>query len=224
MSAYLWVALLGAFVAAGELVSRYRDDPVRAVLSWPAVVYLGVNSGTSVAALVLVRSFGWTFGADSGQEEVRQVLVAGFGAIALFRSSLFNVTVGNQVMGIGPSVILNVILTAADRAVDRGRAKVRIAAVADAMKDMPFAFADSFRLFCFESMQNTDSRDADRIAATLRELRDDLNAGVPEPVKSLVFGLALLNVVGEEVITEASVRLFPYAKPPPGAGATSSVH
>src|SRR3982750_2744912 len=133
---YLIVVAIGASVGIGELVARYRDDPTRALGSFPALIYVVLNAAAAAGALALVQAFGWKFGAADGSSELRwtRVLVAGFGAMALFRSSLFTARVGNQDVGVGPSTFLQVVLTAADRAVDRRRARARARDVSQAMK------------------------------------------------------------------------------------------
>src|SRR5215208_2956419 len=139
-----WTAavLLGMFVGTGELISRYRDDPYRAIISLPAIVYLIVNGAASAGALALINAFDITFGFDPldpqtyAQWRVTSVLVAGFGAMAVFRSSLFVVRVEGQDVQVGPQSFLNAILKAADTAVDRGRAQARADDVRRAMKDV----------------------------------------------------------------------------------------
>ena len=128
---YVVVTLLGAGVAVGELVTRYRDAPSSTLRSGPALLYTALNAAASLAALALVHVFGWQFGVSSSNPEAvrwTQVLVAGFGAMALFRSSLFIVKVGGQDLGIGPGGVLQSLLAAADRGVDRWRGTQRDAA------------------------------------------------------------------------------------------------
>ncbi|HYK05731.1 MAG TPA: hypothetical protein VE974_28540 [Thermoanaerobaculia bacterium] len=138
---YFWVALFGAIVGASELVSRYRDAPERALKSIPAAIYILFNLVTSVAALRLIEIFDWLRPTDTAKltgialeiAERRlitmRVLVAGFGAMTFFRSSLFLTRVGNQDVQVGPVTFLQIVLAAADRAVDRirGRARAEIA-------------------------------------------------------------------------------------------------
>src|SRR5712691_9394212 len=121
------VAILGALVGGGELVSRYRDAPARALYNWPAAIYIALNIAASVAALALIRIYGWTFGVTSGGAAPRwtQVGVAGAGAMALFRTSLFTVRAGDRDIGVGPSSFLQIFRDASDRAVDRLQAKAR---------------------------------------------------------------------------------------------------
>jgi hypothetical protein len=210
--------LIGALVAVGELVSRYKDNPVRAIYSVPAGVYVAVNGLASAEALALIHIFNWNFGATDGQIRIIQVLVAGFGAIALFRTSLFNVTVTDQVViGVGPSVLLQVILAAADRAVDRRRALDRSQKVAEIMKGVSFdESCDSIQLFSIGLMQNALPAEKDAIATTISTLRDPLNKDVPDQVKSYIFGLSLLGLVGEKVLRDSvkQVRaIFDQSKP-----------
>lgn len=103
---YVAVALLGGLVGAGELSSRYRDAPGRALYTRPVLFYILLNIAASVIALALTHTFGWTFGASGkpGDATVRwtQVLVAGIGAMALFRTSLFTVRAGDRDIAVGP--------------------------------------------------------------------------------------------------------------------------
>src|SRR5262249_11992187 len=98
---YAVVAMLGALVGGAELVSRYRDAPARAVFNLPAAIYIALNVVASLAALIIIRIYGWTFGISSGAAAVRwgQVGCAGTAAMALFRTSLFTVHAGDRDIG-----------------------------------------------------------------------------------------------------------------------------
>lgn len=200
------VFALGLVVGTAELFSRYRDDPVRALASLPGIFYVALNAGAAVLALALVRTLGWTFGASgtaTGEDAVRwtQVLVAGFGAMALFRSSLLTVRVGDQDVAVGPSSLLQIVFDAADRGVDRARAAARSRAVSRLLRDISFDKAHTvLPAYCIALMQNVPEDDAQalerRVAAiSAIDMADD--------VRSLLLGLNLLNVVGEEVLTSA---------------------
>lgn len=104
------VAILGALVGGGELVSRYRDAPARALYNWPAAIYVALNIAASVAALELIRIYDWKFGVTAGGEALRwtRVAVAGVGAMGLFRTSLFTVHAGDRDIGVGPSSFLQI--------------------------------------------------------------------------------------------------------------------
>lgn len=133
------VFLFGGLVGVAELVSRYRDDPFRAMRSRPALLYVAVNAMAGVAALELVdrfRVFAET--TYEPQREAYEVLLAGFGAMVFFRSAIFTVRVGGSDVAIGPGGMLQSILHMADRATDRRMALDRAPAVKRLMADISF--------------------------------------------------------------------------------------
>lgn len=197
------VLVLGALVGGGELISRYRDAPTKALRSTPALFYLGVNAAAAVSALALVRVFGWTFGVSGNPDALRwvQVLVAGFSAMALFRSSLFVVRAGTQDIGVGPSGFLQVVLAAADAAVDRLRGTDRSVVVVKIMKPVSFEKAQSaLPTYCIALMQNISAQDLKDLGNGVKSIAaDSMDAGA----KSLCLGLLLMNYVGDEVLKAA---------------------
>jgi hypothetical protein len=200
---YVIVGVIGGLVGTGELISRYRDAPTAALLTVPAAIYVGVNAGASLSALALIHVFGWDFGQPAGSDTARwvQVLVAGFGAIALFRSSLFLVRVGDADVGVGPSSFLQILLSAADRAVDRKRANARAKAVADFMRDVSFDKAvTALPTYCLALMQNIPADEQENLASDVRELSQ---APMADAVKTLNLGLLLMNVVGPATLQAA---------------------
>ncbi|GAA2821463.1 hypothetical protein [Nonomuraea rubra] len=214
---YLAVVLIGALVALAELVSRYRDDPAGALFSVPAILYLAVNAGGAAAALWMVVQFGWTFGATGDSVAFTQVLVAGFGSGALFRSSLFNVTAGDQVIGVGPSAVLTVILSATDRAVDRGRARLRSKDVHDIMSGYPFERgSDALLQYSMAALQNFTPAESKVIEDRIASLRSGREATLPDQVKSYVLGLSLQALIGVKVLRQLVDSLRPvFAEAPP---------
>jgi hypothetical protein len=202
--AYVGVAVIGAGTGLSELVSRYRDAPGRALYTEPGIVYLLVNASASIAAFALIHEFGLIEiqpGTDSASALLVQVLAAGFGAMAVFRSSLLTVRVANSDVGIGPVAVLGVILTAADRACDRARAQPRAKAVQSIMSGISFDLAkEALPSLCFGLMQNVQE-DEQRSLTTIVTQIDASN--VVEAVKTNTLGLALMNVVGEDVLRQA---------------------
>lgn len=199
---YVVVASFGAAVGIGELVARYRDAPEQAILTFPALLYIGINAAAACAALYIIEVNNWTFGAPDDQAApIRQALVAGFGAMAFFRSALFTVRVGDNDIQVGPSAFLTIIMSAADRAVDRERAESRARAVGRIMKDVSFAKAeDALTSNCLALMQNLSSDDITQINQALEGIA---TSGTSDQVKSLNLGLLLMNFVGEDVLDEA---------------------
>jgi hypothetical protein len=200
---YFVVGAFGAAVGIGELVARYRDEPVKAMRSWAAFVYVAVNALASVAALAIIKTFGW-FGAEppTAQSNLNQVLIAGFGALAVFRSSLFVVRVGSDDVGIGPVAFLQVILGASDRGVDRKRGVDRAPKVAQIMAGLKFdEISQSFPLYAMALLQNVDPADAQELGDRIARLRD---SEMSDKLKVLNVGLITMNVVGEDVLAAAA--------------------
>lgn len=120
--AYLCVALIGLLVGSGELLDRYKDEPVKALSSFAAAFYVAVNIGAALLPLVFIDAFNWVANDDTTKAFLLRVTTAGVGAMTLFRSAVFNARVGQKDVGIGLSGLLQLFLDAADRAVDRWRA------------------------------------------------------------------------------------------------------
>ncbi|MEO8713470.1 MAG: hypothetical protein ABI369_00500 [Acetobacteraceae bacterium] len=124
-----------------------------------------------------------------------EVLAGGFGAMAFFRSSLFTVRIADKDVGVGPSLFLQVILTATDRACDRIRATPRSAAVRSIMEGIDFQrAAAALPAVCFNLMQNVAKQEQQDFVTTTAELR---NSDMDDMSRTYVLGLALMNVVGE---------------------------
>ncbi|MDJ0643780.1 MAG: hypothetical protein QNJ15_13280 [Erythrobacter sp.] len=207
---YLAVALIGGILGSCELLSRYRDEPVKAVLNLAAVCYILVNVVASILALYLIKVFDVDFGlsADEGtKEQVLRVLLAGLAAMAFFRTSLFTARVADQDVPLGPGYVLQVLLNVTDRAVDRGRAKPRAEEIAEIMRDVDFAKArTALPPLCFGLMQNVSPEEQSSVA-------DQVNL-IPMPEKgesgqlqSVLLGLLLLGLVGKDVLKAAIAAL-----------------
>src|SRR3954465_13094207 len=137
--AYLLASFLGVLVAAVELASRYRDKPVALLGMVGSWIYVGLNAATSAAALAAARAFGWDFGATSSRMAlVVQVLAAGVAGLALLRSSVFVVRIGDRDVGVGASVIVSELLGIIDKSIDRRRAADRALLVTEIMKNVSF--------------------------------------------------------------------------------------
>lgn len=204
-SAYWCVAAIGLLVGGGELLNRYRDEPVKALFSLPAAIYVLVNVGAALLALLFVDSFKWVEDDDSTKAFLLRVTIAGTGAMALFRSAVFNARVGDKDVGIGLSGLLNLFLDAADRAVDRSRATPRAQLIVKLMKDIDFTKACAgLPAFCMALMQNVSADEQRTLANNVAALA---NSQAPNEIKSALLGLTLLNVVGEDVLRSAVEEL-----------------
>lgn len=204
----LLAGALGGVVGAAELAARYRDDPAAALQTPPGLAYVAINSAAATAALVIVEAFGWTFGLGPDESAVQvhtvQVLVAGLGSAALFRSSLFTVRQGDQEIGIGPSALLTSLLGQVDRGVDRRRALARLNR--DDLAGLLFD-RDHVELteLCVGALQNLDKADAQALGELAARLKAE--PSLSDPAKLHLFALKLLTVAGSKAVQAAARRL-----------------
>jgi len=201
------VGAIGALVGAGELIARYRDAPFKAIACLAAFLYVGINVAASLAAYGLVRAYGWHLGQAANSAALRwtQILASGLGAMALFRSSLFLIRVGDHDLGIGPSSVLGVLLHAADREVDRKRGQARAQEVRDLVRGVSWESARSqLPALCLGLMQNASLEEQNALAGAIR----DIGAGdLDDEVRVYLLGLELLNFGGIGVL-EGAVGLL----------------
>lgn len=203
---YFTAFLLGSLFGITELISRYRDEPRRALFTLPALLYIVVNALASLFALNALRVFGWLSDDVPLRELYKQVLVAGLGAMALFRSSLFVFRAGNSEINFGPIFVLQIILGVADRAVDRKRGWSRSSDVGVIMKDVSFDKAKQLLpIYCLALMQNLSKEEQESLG---RDVASIDTANISDPVaanrqKSVLLGLRLLNVTGTDLLQQA---------------------
>lgn len=214
---YVAVGLVGGLLGACELLSRYRDEPWRAIANLSALGYVFVNVAASLLALLLVNVWKPTFGIDPQSDATKLhivwILVAGLGAMAFFRSSIFTFRVGENDVPLGPSLIMQVLLDVTDRAVDRGRAGPRGVLVTEVMEGVDFSLASlSLPAYCFALMQNVSKDEQSAIAQQVTALA---TPNIPNEVKTYLLGLVLVNVVGESVLRAAVKSLKPHISAPP---------
>ena len=205
--------VLGFLVGLAELVSRYRDAPKAALYTRPAVLYILLNGGASASALALIHAFNLTFGATASPSSLREtrILVAGLGAMALFRTSLFTVRAGDKDIGVGPATFLQIFREAADREVDRLRAQSRSQSVGELMAGIDYKRASEGLVpYCLALMQNVSEDEQQKLLKAVQLLDGE---PIADSIKVRILGLQLVDVVGPDVLTSALKALQADLKP-----------
>ncbi len=204
---YIWLIVfaLGAGVGATEIISRYVDDPWRTVLLGPGMVYVVLNGLISVAALYVGSAYldsnqYWAEGFDLW-DVVLLVIVFGLSGLAFFRTKVFTIRVGGEDIGVGPSFVLETLLRSLDRSLDRRRAVPRSNIIREVMEGVSF---DNARVtlpsYCFALMQNVSATEQAQLSLYVSSIAE---MDVPDLVKVDMLGLALLDMVGEDVLRTA---------------------
>ncbi len=199
---YTVVFLIGGLLGLTEILGRYTDSPMAAIKSPGALIYVLVNAFGSVAALYLLTELA----PDAVSNAVSQVLLAGLGAMAFLRSSVFKAKVGTEEVSIGPAIILDTLLKFADAQVDRGRAEDRASGIAEVIQSVPLSQAavDLPRL-CFALMQNLQVDVRQRVLDDITLVVTDTKRS--EQVKVMEVGLVLWSRVGIGTLTGAVTLL-----------------
>ncbi|MFG2086936.1 MULTISPECIES: hypothetical protein [unclassified Spirillospora] len=214
----LLAALIGGAIGLAELVARYRDKPVAALMSPGGLLFVFVNASAAIVALIAVTASGWTFGlpvtTPPASLAVIQVITAGVGSAALLRMSFGPAQ--SRSSGTGPIALLNGILRIADGELERKRALSRLSH--NDLSGLSFerdhaALAE----LCCHLMREFDLAEAQRLGGLAAELshRDDLT----DADKLDCWGLELTRLVGERALRQAARRLRdrPREEPRPAA-------
>ncbi|WP_168029234.1 hypothetical protein [Falsiroseomonas selenitidurans] len=197
---YAAVAFFAGAVGFGELIARYRDDPSRLFGMRPAAAYIGINLAAGIVALALVQEFA-VIGPGPNQS-VTEALLAAFGAIAFFRTSLFTARVGDTDVGIGPSTMLKTFLEGSDRLVNRSQASDRADAVAATMEGIDFEKAKAtLPTFCLGLVEGLSSDEQRELGEQIARL--DTDTKVVASAKARILGVYLLRQVGATVLERA---------------------
>ena len=194
---YLVVGGLAGLVGYGELVSRYQDSPGRLFGASSTPVYILVNLASGMAALGIVQATGVL--KDTSPSWLFEILLASFGAIAFFRTSLFTVRVGGTDVGIGPSALLQSLLSATDRMVDRDQAEGRAVDVAGIMRMVDYTKARAaLPVLCLILVQSLTPSDQESLGRQIDSL--DKRQDVDDNSKSIILGVYLIRTVGPDVL------------------------
>lgn len=159
---YFLAGSCGFLVGISELISRYKS--FRLIFankySW---VYIGVNSLAALLVLYLIRLYNIRLG-PVGEKLAGQSLIAGFGAMAILRSSFFHFKDSNdKVIELGPAAVLAVFLKVAERRFSQNLSRSNVIEATKIMKGLPFAKAarelpivmlNSHRIFSEEEQKN----------------------------------------------------------------------
>jgi hypothetical protein len=181
---------------------------MQALRAQAALFYIFVNGLVAFIAFYVVWRIpaGQALLAGQGEERLfYAILIAGFGSMALMRTAVLRTKVGDQEVGIGPSVFVDTLLRVADRGVDRNRANERAASVPQLMTGIPLEFAaTTLPLFCLDLLQNLEVKERQDIENRITLLG---KKEIPSNMKAIVAGLYLQAVIGTDVLQSTITAL-----------------
>lgn len=210
--AMLLAFLLGCAVGMAEVVSRYRDEPLKATLSPFGLVYIALNGAISIFAVLLVYRYPENFGFSMPVDPFLAGLLAGLGASAVMRTRLVVLKSNdNKDVPIGPDFVIKSLLQMVDQYVDRTRAAERQRLVMknyDRIRSLgTFVEAADYLMASLFAFQNMDGEKKKELNITFAGYQSER---VPEEIKYLALGFVFLTLVGEahfeDVLAQAIVK------------------
>jgi hypothetical protein len=215
---YLAVFVLGVAVGLAEILSRYREAPLRAAVTKPGLSYVALNGLVSLVALWIFGIFNISFNlTDPTQKAVARVVVAGFGALTFFRSS-FTFRTSDNAVSIGPGEILDTFFVALDLEISRSLAAEKATFAVETMAKVDYSEAEeALPILCIQLLRGSlgaeDQSQLGEDAASLAQIQ------VPSEIKKAILGVMLLNAVGKGVLEAAARSLVESrtSRPPDGS-------
>lgn len=229
------VGALGAVVGATELMGRYRDEPFAVFRCFYAGVYVAFNILISWLSLFVLDGLNISFESVAATGDAPQrtadfeavlynVIAAGLGGAAFFRSSLMKVKTSGTDVAVGPALVIDTLLAVTDREVDRFRARDRATRIARLMAGLgPQDISMIVMPFCRDLMQNLSDAERQGLTDAGKALDEELTkldseqaaADSATDVKALGLGLEMAGLVGFGVLDAAITALRNEGKLPP---------
>jgi hypothetical protein len=198
--------MCGAAVAAAEIVSRYRDEPLHAMFTPFGLVYLLFNGAIALGLLAVVLKYREQLSLPANLDPFWAAILAGFGSTALMRTRLAVIRgADNKDISIGPDIVVKTLLQMTDQYIDRARASARLEIVVRHIEDIAslgsqgtgpsnFAQAADYLLASLLAFQNLDEE-------RKKQLKEVMSAyaqqPLPDPIKYFALGFVFLTVSGE---------------------------
>lgn len=214
----------GALTGMSEIMLRYRDEPLRATVTRYGLSYLALNGLIATSALFILMHYEDGVFPGLKNDLFMKAIVAGFGAMAVFRSKLFTYRAEDgREFPVGPIIVLDTVLKVLDRKIDRQRSSERQRLVFEQLKDITaYDFAANYLVVSLLSYQNLTTDEKAVIANAVKEYREQTQW--PTQLKSMALGFAFLTIAGEENFAEVVKNLkaaLAQAQSAPAGGAAA---
>ena len=215
-------AFFGCLLGSSEIISRYRDEPTKAVFNVYGATYLVTNGSISLCAFMLLARYHDKLlpPAVRYDDGILMSILAGFGAMVILRSKLFLYhTNDGKEIPIGPDLVADRLLKVIDRKIDRQRAAAREQLVFELMrKYAKFGVTSEFfriSLGSFQNLSEEEKLDYKQKAEQLEQLP------LSEALKIMALGFLFLDLSGEAnlrdvcaILDQRMADLEPPATPP----------
>lgn len=195
---YFLVFVLGIATAFAEVISKFPDEPAKALATSPALLYHLLNGLIAILALYVLIVFKVPYAEPA--DKLKIVLAAGLGSMLVMRSKLFNLKVAGEDLSFGPEQIVKIFFRFMEAAIDRLRAQSRMAFIKDTLDNVDFHEVDGYCLTMLSSAQALDDKTRTKCKDDIKKLKTDPPQDTQ--LKSYELGFLLLNTMGEEFVAK----------------------
>jgi hypothetical protein len=199
---FVWLAGgLGVILGGSEILSRYRDQPVSALLSQAGLIYLLTNGIISAVVYGILVHYSADLIPQIAKDYLLGAIIAGFGAMAILRSKFFTfTTTGGSQIAVGPDIVAQAYLDSSNRAIDRQRALDRLRLVHDLTQTVakPLPRNPSNMVVSLGAFQSLSTSEQADLQTLLNQIY--ARADYSDDMKFQASCFAIVNVGGERVL------------------------
>ncbi|MGE3109475.1 MAG: hypothetical protein AB7G11_05955 [Phycisphaerales bacterium] len=197
---YLLAGLIGAIAASIEIATRFRDEPVKALSYRESIAYLTVNFLVGALAFQIA----WASQASPSADQAPMFAsLAGLGATMLIRAKVITLKISGQEVGIGPGLIVDKLLRALDRQIDRRRALDRTNLVQSSMAGVAYDDAKAtLETHLLRALITLTKEEKEEIGRLVGEIEESPRS---DQERAMSMGYLVLDIAGEKFLR----RFFP---------------
>jgi hypothetical protein len=193
---YFWAFTVGMLAAFVEIITKFPDEPLKSLGTTEALIYHAVNGGIAAFSLWVLVLF--KVSSQTDLDKLKIVLAASLGSMAVMRSKLFNVKVGEEDISVGPEQIVKVFFRFMEESIGRVRALSRINFVTEVMNNLNFQNIRTHTIAMLDSVQTLSVERKTDLETKMSRISE---AEPQEPqLKSYLLGFLLLDAMGEAFV------------------------
>lgn len=200
---FCYTFLLGMVTAFAEIISKFRDEPIKALRMPHALLYHLLNGAIAAFALKVMIVFSDAEILANGQQQLKAVVIAGLGSMLIMRSKLFNIKVAGEDVSFGPEQIINIYFRFMEAAIDRLRAQDRIEFVKSKLGNINPVKVFDYAVTMLLASQALDEKARKELIDGVKDLKDGELKELSPKLRSYRLGFLLLDNMGENFVTKA---------------------
>jgi hypothetical protein len=207
---YFWLVryfalafLVGGFVGLSELLSRYAWKFGDIVRSGWGLVYLIANG--IVATIAYTAALQWGLLPDlAAKAEAWRACVIAILSMAVLRSALFNIKVGDKDVGIGLTAFIEIYLRHAERVLDQRIQNTRWQTISELVDGMSYSGTRNYLFAVAQGVLRSLSHD--EVEALRNEVAKIDLLEADDPTKMEIFAMRISEKTGLELFIAFAER------------------